>query len=88
MGHGGWRRRGTRSSNLLSRFYKLRDFQSFWERTWGFWWHDFLTQEDDFFLQCGRDPTFLFCRLQERGLNYVIPAEGHQGGHSLLKFLC
>ena len=30
MGHGGWRRRGTRSVNSLDRFCQLGDFWAFW----------------------------------------------------------
>ena len=39
----GWRRRGIRSIRLLGRFYKFRDFQALWKRTWDLEWHDPLT---------------------------------------------
>ena len=32
--------------------------------------------------------TFLFGVFQEGGLNDVVPTEGHQGVHALLKFSC
>ena len=54
-------KRGTRSGNLLGRFYKLRDLQSFWEKTWNLWWFHFLTQESSFLLWCWGGSMLLSC---------------------------